>query len=158
MIGEVKKMGIVKNFIDELAKHKMLVYFVILWGAWLFLNTAYGFIEWGFDTDLLGIIDLFFHLSELFAGLLLMMVGIKLMNIKFLEGIKNDQLLTYFLLLWAASFFFGGLYYVIDHGPYIIEYGECFIAFLAGLAALFAGITLGLFSWKMLTKPEQETT
>ena len=151
-------MGVVKNFVDELAKHKMLVYFVTLWGAWLFLNTVYGFLEWGFHTDLLGIIDLFFHLSELFAGLLLVIVGIKLMNIKFLEGLKTDQLLIYFLLLWAASFFLGGLYYVIDHGPYIFEYGECFVAFLAGLAALFAGITLGLFSWKMLNKPTQDTT
>ena len=158
-------MGILKNFIDELSKHKMLVYFVTLWGAWLFLWTVYGFIEWGFETDLLGIIDLFFHLSELFAGLLLLIVGIKLMDIKFLagvqkslEGFKNDQLLTYFLLLWAATFFFGGLYVIIDHGPHIIEYWECLIAFLAGLASLFAGITLGLFSWKMLNEPKQETT
>jgi len=151
-------MGIVKNFIDELAKHKMLVYFVMLWGVWLFLWTVYGFIEWGFNTDLLGIIDLFFHLSELFAGLLLVIFGIKLLNINFLEGIKNDKLLIYFLLLWAASFFFVGLYVVIDHGPYIIEYGESFIAFLSGLAALFAGVTLGLFSWKMLNEPEQDTT
>jgi hypothetical protein len=157
-------MGVVKNFINELAKHKMLVYFVTLWGAWLFLWTVYGFIEWGFHTDLLGIIDLFFHLSELFAGLLLVIIGIKLMDIqflsgvqKFLEGFKNDQLLIYFLLLWAASFVFGGLYVVIDHGPYIIEYWECFIAFLAGLAMLFAGVTLGLFSWNLLNEPEQET-
>ena len=151
-------MGIVKNFIDELAKHKMLVYFVILWGAMLFLNTVYGFIEWGFHTDLLGIIDLFFHLSELFAGLLLILFGIKLLNTTFLEGIKNDQLLSYFLLLWAASFFFLGLYIIIDHGPHMIEYLECFVIFLSGLATLFAGVTLGLFSWKMLNESKQDTT
>ena len=151
-------MGAIKNFVDELAKHKILVYFVTLWGAWLFLWTVYGVVEWGFETDLLGIIDLFFHLSELFGGLLLVLLGVKILNSNFLTGIKNDQVLIYFLLLWAASFFFGGLYVVIDHGPYIIEYGECFIAFLAGLAALFAGITLGLFSWKILNEPEQETT
>ena len=151
-------MSVIKKFIDELAKHKMLVYFVTFWGAWLFLWTVYGFIEWGFNTDLLGILDLFFHLSELFAGLLLMILGIKLWSNNFLEEIKNDQLMIYFLLLWAASFFFGGLYVVIDHGPHIIEYGESFIAFLAGLAVLFAGITLGLFSWKMLNEPSQEPT
>jgi hypothetical protein len=106
----------------------------------------------------LGIIDLFFHLSELFAGLLLVILGIKLLNNKFIEGIKSDQLLIYFLLLWAASFFFGGLYIVIDHGPYIIEYWECLIAFLSGLATLGAGVTLGLFGWKMLNEPEQDTT
>jgi len=151
-------MGIVKNFIDELAKHKMLVYFVILWGAMLFLNTLYGFIEWGFHTDLLGIIDLFFHLSELFAGLLLVLFGIKLLNSNFLEGIRNDKLLIYFLFVWAASFFFLGLYIIADHGPHIIEYLECSIIFLAGLGALFAGVTLGLFSWKMLNEQEQDTT
>ncbi len=151
-------MGVVKNFIDELAKHKMLVYFVTLWGAWLFLWTVYGFIEWGFHTDLLGIIDLFFHLSELFAGLLLAILGIKLLKSSFLEGIRNDQLLIYFLLLWAASFFFGGLYVTIDHGAYIIEYWEDVVALLAGLAQLFAGVTLGLFSWKMLNESKQDTT
>ena len=151
-------MGVIKNFIDELAKHKMLVYFVILWGAFLFLYTVYGFIEWGFHSDLLGIIDLFFHLSELFAGLLLMLFGIKLLNTTFLEGIKNDQLLSYFLLLWAASFFFSGLYIIIDHGPHMIEYLECFVIFLSGLATLFAGVTLGLFSWKMLNESKQDTT
>jgi hypothetical protein len=151
-------MGIIKNFIDELAKHKMLVYFVMLWGLWLFLWTVYGFIEWGFDTDLLGILDLFFHLSELFAGLLLVIIGIKLMNTTFLEGIKNEQLLVYFLLLWAGSFFFGGLYTIIDYGPVMFDYGEYLIAFLSGLAGLFAGVTLGLFSWKMLNEPEQNTT
>lgn len=151
-------MGVVKNFIDELAKHKLLVYFVILWGAWLFLWSVYGFIEWPIHTDLLGIIDLFFHLSELFAGLLLVIFGIKLLNTTFLEGIKNDRLLIYFLLLWAASLFFVGLYVVIDHGQHIVEYPECIIAFLSGLAALFAGITLGIFSWNLLNEPEQETT
>lgn len=151
-------MGIIKNFIDELAKHKMLVYFMTFWGAWLFLWTVYGFIEWGFNTDLLGIIDLLFHLSELFAGLLLIILGIKLMNTTILEGIKNDQLLIYFLMLWAASFFFWGLYTIIDYGPVMFEYGEYLIAFLSGLAGLFAGVTLGLFSWKLLNEPEQNTT
>ena len=148
-------MGDVKNFIDALAKHKLLVYFVTLWGAMLFLWTAYGIIEYGFDTsDILGIIDIFFHLSELFAGALLLIFGIKLMNTNLLKTIKNEQILIYFLLLWAASFFFLGLYDVIDHGPWIFEYWNCLIAFLSGLAALGAGATLGLFSWNLLNKTE----
>ena len=49
--------------------------------------------------------------------------------------------------------FFGGLYAIADHGPHIIEYWECSIAFLGGLGSLFAGITLGLFSLKMLNEP-----
>jgi hypothetical protein len=150
-----KKLGIVKNFIDELAKHKMLVYFVTLWGAMLFLWTVYGIIEYGFNTsDILGIIDIFFHLSELFAGALLALFGIKLINANFLETIKNEKILIYFLLLWAASFFFLGIYDIVDHGPWIFEYPNCIIAFLSGLAALFAGIVLGLFSWNALNETE----
>ncbi len=148
-------MGILKNFIDELAKHKLLVYFVTLWGAMLFLWTVYGIVEYGFEpTDALDIIDILFHLSELFAGALLVLLGIKLMNANFLKAIKNERLLVYFLILWAASFIFMGLYDIIDFGPWIFEYVADAIAFLSGLAALFAGVVLGLFSWKFLTETQ----
>ena len=148
------KMGIVKNFIDELAKQKLLVYFIILWGAMLFLWTVNGFIHYGFETDVLGIIDVFFHLSELIAGALLVIFGVKLLNADFLKELKNEKLFIYFLLLWAASFFFWGLYNIIDFGPWIFEYLDDMIAFLSGLAALFAGVVLGLFSWKLLNETE----
>jgi hypothetical protein len=48
-----------------------------------------------------------------------------------------------------------GLFLIADHGPYIFGYPECLLAFLAGLAALFAGITLGLFSWNQLNETEK---
>ena len=147
-------MGIVKNFIDELAKHKLLVYFVTLWGAMLFLWTVYGLIEYGFETDVLGIIDIFFHLSELIAGALLVMFGVKLLKADFLKELKNERLFIYFLLLWAATFFFWGLYNIIDFGPWIFRYLEHMIAFLGGLAALFAGLVLGLFSWNLQSETE----
>lgn len=151
-------MGLIKNFIDELAKHKMLVYFVILWGATLFLNTLYGYVVWGFGLSGVLVIDTFFHLSELIAGLLLMLFGIKILKSNFLEGIKNDKMLIYFLFVWAASFFFLGLYIIAANGPDIIEHWENSISLLGGLAALFAGVILGLFSWKMLNEPVQDTT
>ena len=95
-------MGIIKNFIDELAKHKMLVYFVILWGVKLFVGTLYGFIEWGFfQLSGLLVIDMFFHWSEFVAGFLLLLFGYKLLNKSFLEGIKNHKLLIYFLIVWV---------------------------------------------------------
>jgi hypothetical protein len=146
-------MGIVKNFLDELSNHKFLVYFVTLWGAMLFLWTVYGFIEYGFHTDVLGIIDLFFHLSELIAGAILIIIGVKLLNTDFLKEIKSEKLFVYFLILWAATFFFWGLYVVVDYGA-SLGYAEHVIAFLGGLAALFAGIVLGLFSWKLLNEAE----
>ena len=103
-------MGEIKNFIDELAKHKLLVYFVFLWGAMLFLWTLYGIIECGFEiSGVLGVLDLLYHLSELFAGLLLLLVGIKLLMPNVLAAIKTEKIAIYFLLLWAGSFFFGGL-------------------------------------------------
>ncbi len=153
------KMGIVKKFMDELAKHKLLVYFVILWGAMLFLWTLYGIIEYGFElTGILGFLDLLFHLSELFAGALLLTVGVKLLNPNLLEGIKNEKLIIYFLFLWAASFFFLGLYDIIDFGPWIFEYLGDIIAFLSGLASLFAGVALGMFSWNLLNKTQKQGT
>ena len=148
-------MGIAKNFTDEMAKHKWLVYFVTLWGAMLLLWTIYGMIEYGFEmTDALDILDLLFHLSELFAGALLVLFGLKLMVPSLLKTLKNERLLVYFLILWAASFFFMGLYDLVDFGPWILQYAQDAIAFLSGLAALFAGIALWLFSWKLLTEAE----
>lgn len=148
-------MGIVKNFIDELAKHEWLAYFVFFWGAMLFLWSLSGIIEWGFDlSGLLGILDMLFNLSEMFAGLLLVIVGIKLLNANFLEAIKNDQLVIYFMLLWAATFLFGGLYSIIDYLYSIIDGWSWLLAVLSGLAGLVAGLALGLFGWKQLKEKE----
>jgi len=150
--------GVVKNFVDELAKHKLLVYFVTLWGAMLFLTTVYGMVEWGFAiTDASGAVDLLFHLSELFAGAILVIFGVKLLSTNFLKAIKNERLIVYFLILWAASFFFGGLWNFVYYGPDVIAYPEVTIALLGGLAALLAGLVLGLFGWRMLSDPEPQT-
>jgi hypothetical protein len=147
-------MGIVKNFIDELAKHKLLVYFVILWGASFFLWTVYGIARWGFEiTEALDVVDLLYHLSELFAGVLLVLIGLKLLNPNLLTTIKNERLLVYFLILWAASFFFCGIYDIVDYGPWILEDWYA-IAFLGALADFFAGVVLGLFSWNLLNEKE----
>ena len=151
-------MSIIKNFINELAKHKLLVYFVIFWGASLFIWTMYGMVEYGFEmrTSIeLYVVDLLFHFSELFAGLLLLIFGIKLMNTNILSTVKNERLLIYFVILWAASFFFWGLWYMIDFAPAIFENLQNPIAFIGALVKLCAGAVLGLFSWSMLTESEQ---
>lgn len=147
-------MGIVKNFIEELAKHKLLVYFVTLWGASLFLWTVYGIVAYRFETTALGVLDLLYHLSELFAGVLLVLFGLKLIYPNFLTKTKNERLLIYFLILWAASFFFIGLYNIVDFGPWIFNFDEDVIGFLSALADLFAGIVLALFSWNLLGEKE----
>ena len=151
-------MGIAKNFLDELAKHRLLVYFVTLWGAMSFLWQTYALVVYDFVLRAridLYVVDLLFHFSELFAGALLVMVGVKLLNTDFLKGIKNEKLLVYFLILWAASFFFWGLWYLLDLGPDIFIHLENGIGLLGALAALFAGVVLGLFSWKLLSETEE---
>ncbi len=148
--------GLAKNFVDELAKHKLLVYFVVLWGAMLFLYTVYGFVEyWGTIRDASGAVDLLFHLSELFAGAILVIFGVKLLSTNFLKAIKTERLLVYFLILWAASFFFRGIWDFVYYGPDVTSYPEVIIALLGGLAALFAGVVLGLFSWRALNEPRE---
>ncbi len=152
-------MGTVKTFVDELAKHKLLVYFVTLWGAMLFLITVYGFVQWGIDGfafwGVSSVIDLLFHFSELFAGAILVLFGVKLLSTNFLKATKNELLLVYFLILWAATFFFRGLWDLVNYGPEVIAYPQVARALLGGLAALLAGVVLGLFSVKMLNEPEK---
>ena len=151
-------MGVAKNIVDELAKHKLLVYFVTLWGATLFLNTVYGLTAWGLDgfywVGTSAVVDLFFHFSELLAGVILAILGVKLLSTGFLGTLRNERLLVYFLMLWAASFFFRGIWSFVYYGLDATFYPESTIALLGGLASLFAGIAMGLFGWKMLSEHE----
>ncbi|MFX0212365.1 MAG: hypothetical protein ACFFDT_40705 [Candidatus Hodarchaeota archaeon] len=152
-------MGVVKNFIDELAQHKFLVYFVILWGAWLFLRTVYGIAEYGFadygHPIQMYIVDKFYHFSELIAGIILMIFGLKILNTNFLKKINNEKLIIYFILLWAAAFFFDGWWYIFDFGPAIFEEINNILGFLTAIFEVFAGILLGLFGWKLLNQTKE---
>ena len=141
-------MGSLKTVTDWLAQHQFLVYFVILWGASMFLYAVANFVDWGFGVgDLYDVLWILANLFDLASGFFLMLFGIKLMNKDFLEGIAIEKILVYFLLLWAGQFFFWGL-------SDIIFYEIVWI--LAGLAHFFAGIILALFAWKLLN--EKETT
>ena len=153
-------MGAIENLLEELGKRKLLVYFVILWGAFLVLETAYGVIEYGFHwTDSLVFLDWLFHFSELFAGLILILLGIRLLKPAFLGAIRSEKLLVIFLILWGASFLFYGLIFIFGFGPRLFEEWQNVLGFLgSGLAAFFAGVALELFSWKMLTKPQKQAS
>jgi hypothetical protein len=141
-------LGSLKTVTDWLAQHQFLVYFVILWGASMFLYAVANFIEWGFGVeDFYDVLWILANLFDLASGAFLMLFGIKLMNKEFLEGITIEKTLVYFLLFWAGQFFFWGL-------SDIIYYEIVWI--LAGLAHFFAGIILALFAWKLLN--EKETT
>ena len=152
-------MGFIKRFIEELAKHKLLVYFAVLWGASMFFWSLYdlGYYITSFEeaTDAFPIL---YNLLELGAGLFLALFGIKMLQVNFLEAIDAKKALLYFMLLWAGSLFFCGLYDIVDYGPYIFEYPEDIIAFIAALADFFGGAVLALFSWNLISKKEPETT
>ncbi len=56
-----------------------------------------------------------------------------------------------------VSFFFEGSWDSVYYGPEVVDYPEVTIALLGGLAALFAGLALGLFSWSILSDLEPQT-
>ena len=148
-------MRVVKRFVDELAKHQLLIYFVTLWGISMFFWSLYYLID---DfTDLMDALWLLYNLAKLGAGGALTIFGIKLMRPDFITALDKYKMVIYFLLMWAVSFFFIGIYDMADHAPYMFEYWDCFLAFLGALAEFFAGIVLGLFSWNLLKQPEQTT-
>ena len=122
------------------------------------MDTVYGLTAWGLDgfywVGTSAVVDLFFHFSELLAGVILAILGVKLLSTGFLETLRNERLLVYFLMLWAASFFFRGIWSFVYYGLDVTFYPESTIALLGGLAALFAGLVLGLFSWRMMSDPE----
>ena len=144
-------MGSLKNIVDELAKHSLLVYFVIIWGASMFLYAVCNLGTWGFGVeDLYDVMWILGNLFDLGAGIFLMTFGLKLMKVTFLDVIQTEKALVYFLLLWAGQFIFWGLSDLL--------YSTGIICLLAALVHFFAGIILALFGWKLLNEKEQSPT
>ena len=140
-------MGSLKTVIDELAKHSLLVFFIILWGVSMILYPVCSLGSWGFGVeDLYDVLWILANLVELVAGVFLMLFGLKLMNANFLAGLQIEKTLVYFLLLWAGQFFFWGLSDLIYFGG--------ILCILAALVYIIAGVILALFAWKLLTEKE----
>lgn len=140
-------MGSLKNIIDELAKHSLLVYFIIIWGASMFLYAVCNLGTWGFGVeDLYDLMWILANLFDLVAGVFLMIFGIKLLQADFLDVIQLEKALVYFLMFWAGQFFFWGLSDLF--------YFEGIICLLAALVHFFAGIILAMFAWKLLNEKE----
>ena len=142
-------MGSLKNIINEMAKHSLLIYFVLLWGGSMFLYAVCNLGTWGFGVeDAYDVLWILANLLDLGAGVFLILFGLKLMNVDFLKALKIEITLVYFLLLWAGQFIFWGLSDLL--------YFEGIVCLLAALVHFIAGIVLALFAWKMLN--EKETT
>lgn len=144
-------MGSLKNVIDELRKHSLLVYFVIIWGASIFLYSVARLGTYGLSVEEISDVTwLLGNIFDLGAGVFLMLFGIKLLITDFLEVIQTEKALVFFLVLWAGSFFFWGLDGLLSYS------GLVFI--LGSLVEFFAGIILALFGWKLLNEKESITT
>ena len=130
-------MGSLKTVIDELAKHRLLVYFIILWGISMIIYPVCSLGSWGLGVeDLYDALWILANLIELVAGVFLMLLGVKLMNANFLEGLQTEKTLVYFLLLWAGQFFFWGLADIVSYGG--------IICLLAAALYIITGIILAI--------------
>jgi hypothetical protein len=144
MAGEIP-MSSLKTIIDELSKQKLLIYFLILWGASMFLYAICNLGSGG-----LGIVDVYdalwilANLFDLAAGIFLMLFAIKLLSPNFLAGLQTEKTLVIFLLLWAGQFFFWGLSDLL--------YYEGIVCILAALVYWIAGIVLAMSAWKFLNE------
>ena len=142
-----------KNIIELIEKEKFLVYFVLLWaGSFFFWNIGSEIYYASHLNSAWNGFAFFNNLIELLVGVMLGMLGFKLLGVKFLPTLTKEKLLVYFLLLWAASFFFWAIYDIADFGPMS---AEAIFRLLGALCDLVAGAVLALFGWKLLNNKDQ---
>ena len=150
-------MGISKDFVEILAKEKLLVYFLLIWAGTFFFWAIHGLWSYGLHAeDAADVLAIIARLMELLAGVVLALLALKLLKSDFLGTLTKANLLAYFLLLWAGSFFFWGLSDIAYYGPYVSRYAEDATALIAALFELAAGAVLALLGWKLLTTKKTE--
>jgi hypothetical protein len=145
-----------KNFLDGLSQEKFLVYFLLAWAGvfffWSISSLAYRITNL---TSAYSGLVLFTRLFDLGAGIILALLAFKLLIPNFMAGLKREMLVPYFLLLWAGSFFFGGITDIAYDAQYGIVNASDGIGILGTLSSLAAGAVLALVAWKLLTNKDQ---
>ena len=145
-----------KNFLDELSKEKFLVYFILAWAGvfffWSISSLAYRITHL---TSAWSGLVVFTDLFDLGAGIILAILAFKLLIPNLMAGLKREALVSYFLLLWAGSFFFGGIADIAYDAQYGITSASDGIGILGILSELAAGAVLALVGWKLLTSKDQ---
>jgi hypothetical protein len=140
-----------KNFLDGLSQEKFLVYFMLAWAGvfffWSISSITYRVTNL---TNAYGGLVLFTKLFDLGAGIILALLALKLLMPSFMAGLKREMLLPCFLLLWAGSFFFGGIADIAYDAQYGIVTASAGIGILGTLSSLVAGAVLALVAWKLL--------
>ena len=141
-------MGSLKTIINELAKNKLLVFFIILWGASMLIYAIGNLGTYGLGVaDFYDVLWILGNLFDLAAGIFLILFGIQLLSPNFLEALKVEKTLIFFLLLWAGQFFFWGLYDLLYYSGIVL--------LLAALVHFIAGIILAFAAFKLLTERVQ---
>jgi hypothetical protein len=140
-----------KNFLDGLSQEKYLVYFILAWAGVLFFG-ALSSLAWRVShlTSVYSGLVLFSSLFGLGAGIILALLAIKLLSPTFMADLKKEALVVYFLLLWAGSFFFGGISDIAYYGQYSIVDASDALGVLGTLSSLAAGALMALVAWKLL--------
>jgi hypothetical protein len=135
-----------KGFLDGLSQEKYLVYFLLAWAGGLFFWGISG-IYWNarYFEDAYDGARIFTSLFDIGAGVMLGLLSARMLNINLIPTLKKEALLTYFLLLWAGTFFFDGIADFVYFGLNGLD-----IDILGALASLAAGAVLALFAWKLL--------
>jgi hypothetical protein len=107
----------------------------------------------GYWTGVFGILA---GLADFATGIVLALLGAKLYSKNFIASLTRNKVLAIFLLLWAASFFFWGLYDITDWAKFAAESAEAALVTIAGLFELAAAAILAMLGWK--TWAQKETT
>jgi hypothetical protein len=85
-------------------------------------------------------------------GVILGVLGFKLLGIKFLPTLTKEKLLAYFLLLWGASFFFLAIFDILSFGWMS---ADVVLRSLGSLFQIAAGAVLARFGWELLNNIDQ---
>ena len=144
-----------KNFLDGISQEKFLVYFMLAWAGVFFFWSISGLVFriTNLTTAYSGLV-LFTKLFDLGAGIMLALLAIKLLIPNFMPSLRRENLVPYFLLLWAGSFFFGGITDIAYDAQYGVVSASNAIGILGTLGSLAAGAVLALVGWKLLqSKP-----
>jgi hypothetical protein len=141
-----------KNIIELIEKEKILVYFILLWAGYLFFSSIGSEIHYAFNFNSSWDVLIFFiKLIDLLMGVILGVLGFKMLGVKFLPTFTKEKLLAYFLLLWGASFFLLAIFDILSFGWMS---ADNVLRSLGSLFQIATGAVLALFSWNQLNNKD----
>jgi len=157
------------NFLSKVSRNKLLVIFLLLWAGTLFfwgLSNVMRYSNDMFDvyenpyvdeegfTGAITIIGVLYGLADMGVGILLALLATKLWGKNLPVSSTKTKLLAVFMMFWAASFFFAGLYDILDWAPVATESAEAVFVTIAGLMELAAASMLMLLGYKIWGQKE----